>query len=879
MCKNMICAVSIMKIRRVWLTAVLFIGFIGIAPSHAQEFVNILDNGGFEDGVMEPWGTYGNVTTEVVEHLAGAAVPENPIEGNYCLHLMVPEAGANFWDTGLVHAGHVFEEGKYYTLSAFLKCNEGTLDINFKPEIAQDPWTGYGEEAFTMTEEWAEYSITTPVFTENVTLGEIVFHIQYAAGDFWIDCVRWYEGDYVPPNLREPGLASKPNPADGSIHEDTWATLSWKPGDFAVSHDVYFGESFDDVNDGTADTFRGNQTTTFFVVGFPGFPYPEGLVPGTTYYWRIDEVNPEHPVSPWKGDVWSFSIPPKTAYHPDPADGAESVAQNVTLSWTAGFGAKMHTVYFGDDYDTVANAVGGTAQGATTYTPGPLQLAKTYYWRVDEFDAAVTHKGDVWSFTTVGAAWNPNPPNGAVDLEPSQILTWSPGSVAASHDVYFGTDADAVKTATKASPEYKGPKALGDEIYDPSRLALETTYSWRIDEVNDTNPDSPWKGNVWSFTTGGFFVVDDFEHYTDDDTAGEAIWQSWIDGFGVPDNGAQVGYLLPPYAEQTIVHDGIQSMPVLYNNIDGIRNSEVALTLTAQRDWTEEQVAELSLWFHGLPGSVGSFTEGPVGTYTMTASGTDIWDQSDQFHFAYKKLDRAGSIVAKIESIQDTDGWAKAGVMIRETLDAGSKHAFACITPSNGVAAQSRPDTGDTSLSTNQNGITTPHWVKLERNMSGNFTISHSADGIAWEPVFGALPQHIAMASTAYVGLAVTSHNANATCEAVFSNVTITGTVDGQWANQDIGITSNDAEPLYVAVSNSGGPPAVVVHDYPAAATVDAWIEWVIPLSAFADQGINLTNVDKIAMGLGSQADATAAGGSGTIYIDDIRLYRLRSAP
>ncbi len=130
------------------------------------------------------------------------------------------------------------------------------------------------------------------------------------------------------------------------------------------------------------------------------------------------------------------------------------------------------------------------------------------------------------------------------------------------------------------------------------------------------------------------------------------------------------------------------------------------------------------------------------------------------------------------------------------------------------------------------------------------------------------------MGSTIYVGLAVTSHNAAATCQAVFSNVTITGTASPQWSHQDIGIASNAAEPLYVAVSNSTGQPAVVVHDDPAAAQINAWTQWLIPLSAFSDKGINLTNVDKIALGLGAKGGAAAAGGSGTVYFDDILITR-----
>ena len=479
-----------------------------------------------------------------------------------------------------------------------------------------------------------------------------------------------------------------PVPADGALYMDTWVSLSWEPGDFAVSHDVYFGEDFDGVSDATpdSDVFRSNQAGTFFMAGFPGYPYPEGLVPGTTYYWRIDEVNEADPNSPWKGDIWSFSIPPKTAYNPDPADGAEFVDPNtVTLSWTPGFGAKLHTVYFGDNFDEVNNATGSFPQGILTYSPGPLELEKVYYWRVDEFDAVTTYKGDVWCFTTPGAVGNPHPANGAADVGMATVLSWTPADNAASHEVYFGLDKDAVRNADSGSPEYKGSRALGAENYDPGLLELGTTYYWRVDAVYNGNMV---KGPVWIFTTGAFLLVEDFESYTDDDTAGQAIWQTWIDGFGIPDNGAQVGYLMPPYAEQTIVHGGAQSMPLLYANEAGVTNSESTMTLTALRDWTEGGVTELSLWFQGASG--------------------------------------------------------------------------------------------------------------------------------------------------------------------------------------------NAAMPMYVAVSNSTGVPAVVTYNDPSAATIRTWIEWQIPLQDFADQGINLTNVDKIAIGLGSQSGMSASGGSGTIYIDDIRLYRPR---
>ena len=391
---------------------------------------------------------------------------------------------------------------------------------------------------------------------------------------------------------------TKPDPADGAVHEETWVTLSWQAGPNAASFDVYLGEDFDSVNQGINETFRGNQTLTYIVAGFPGFPYPNGLVPGTTYYWRVDEVQTDGTVH--TGPVWSFAILAKTAGNPSPADGAESVGpDSVTLSWAAGFGAKLHTVYFGDDYDQVNNATGGIPQAILSFNPGPLELEKIYYWRVDEFDAVQTYKGDIWSFTTPGYVGNPQPANEEKDVEMNKDLTWTPADSAASHQLYFGTDREAVLSADTGSPEYKGPVTLGDESYDPGLLDPDTTYSWRVDEIDSQG--NAMRGPVWSFTTGDFLLVEGFEEYSDDDTAGEAIWQHWIDGFGVPENGAQVGYLLLPYAEQKIVHSGLQSMPLQYVNTDGVVYSEAERTITDLRDWTVKDMNTLTVSFWGKP--------------------------------------------------------------------------------------------------------------------------------------------------------------------------------------------------------------------------------------------------------------------------------------
>ncbi|MBL7146297.1 MAG: hypothetical protein ISS76_18815 [Phycisphaerae bacterium] len=542
--------------------------------------------------------------------------------------------------------------------------------------------------------------------------------------------------------LEASNKAANPMPADSALHGETWASLGWLAAPAAVSHDVYFGESFTDVEAGTGDTFQGNQTATFFVVGFPGFAFPEGLIPGTTYYWRIDEVSADG--EKFAGDIWSFMIPPKTAYEPSPVDDGKFVPPNVTLSWTAGDDAKLHTVYFGDDFDSVSSAAGGTQIGVTTFTPGALEPEKTYYWRVDEFDGITKYTGDIWSFKTSKAggglradyyegtelgtfiltrtdpqinfnwgnpgspdpavsednfsvrwtgeveagytetytfypktddgvrlwvggkkladswetvplypkehsgtinliagstyrivmeyfestanaiaelrwkspstpkqlipqaafslpikAGNPNPANGAADVKHAPLLSWAAGEYAVSHELYFGTDEEAVKNATKASPEHIGTKALGDESHDPGQLEWTSTYYWRVDEVEDGGTIQT--GNLWSFTTANFLIVDDMESYNDineGEPGSNRIYLAWIDGFDNPAvNGSVVGHANPPLAEQTIVHSGNQSMPFAYDNAVG--KSEATMTLASNRNWTVNGVNTLTIWYIG----------------------------------------------------------------------------------------------------------------------------------------------------------------------------------------------------------------------------------------------------------------------------------------
>jgi hypothetical protein len=380
------------------------------------------------------------------------------------------------------------------------------------------------------------------------------------------------------------------DPRDGSIYLDTWASLGWSPGDNAASSDVYFSDNLADVEARAEAAFQGNQTGAFLVVGFPGMPYPDGLIPGTTYYWRVDSIEADDTLI--EGDIWSFRVAPKTAYSPEPANAAELVGINDKLSWQPGFGAKLHYIYFGDNYDEVANAAGALPNAGTEYSPGELEMAKTYYWRVDEFDVFETHKGDIWSFTTEGAVTALDPVNGAIDVKQLPTLTWTRGVFADTHEVYFGSD--------PASLELKASGNLGSESFEPGQLEWNTTYYWRVDEANSTNANSPWTGNVWSFTTANFLIIDDMEAYNDIDEGqpgSNRIYLAWIDGFGDATNGSLVGYANPPFAEQSNVHTGNQSMPLEYDNTAG--KSEATLTLTSNKDWTVKGVDTLTIWYRG----------------------------------------------------------------------------------------------------------------------------------------------------------------------------------------------------------------------------------------------------------------------------------------
>ena len=446
-------------------------------------------------------------------------------------------------------------------------------------------------------------------------------------------------------------FAGDPQPPNEAVDVPRDVVLSWMPGGFAASHDVYLGTSFDDVDSASPDNPMGTlvspgQTATEYEPADP-------LEYGQIYYWRIDEVNEAPDDMIFKGDAWSFTVEPyaypitsvtvkASSQQPtSPAartidgSGLDALGQHSSTMddmwvgilpawiqytfdkeyslhelqvWNAnsgietimGFGAKNVTIEYSTDGETWTPLENvpefGQGTGEATYTANTAVdfggVAARYVKltiTASWLSPAMTSLSEVRFSYVPMQAFEPEPPDGATAVGIESGLNWRPGREATSHTVYIDTDADAV--ADGLVPGH----TVSEHAYAPA-LDLGATYYWKVDELGDTG-DYP--GEVWSFTTEDYASVDDFESYTDDIEAEATIWHAWSDGLENPQNGgSQVGYNAAPFAEQAIVHGGRQSMPLAYDNSPGTF-SQAVRTFDAPQNWTKHGITTLVLFFHG----------------------------------------------------------------------------------------------------------------------------------------------------------------------------------------------------------------------------------------------------------------------------------------
>jgi hypothetical protein len=725
-----------------------------------------------------------------------------------------------------------------------------------------------------------------------------------------------------------PPSAHGPSPAGGAVDVPRDSALSWRPGGFADKHDVYLGAVSADLEAASRIDPKGvlasqaQDANTYDPAGVFEF--------GQTYYWRVDEVNAPPSTTIIAGPVWSFTVEPysypiqrvtATASGAQAGMGPEKtidgsglvgglhgveptsmwLSNGVPPNWIQyefDQAYKLHQLLVWNSNQLLEGLLGFGAKDVTIETSSD-GTTWTALANVPEFSRASGAAGYAANTTvnlggvlaryvklTINSTWGglpaaglsevrfsyvpvqprlPVPSSGATSVHESTVLNWRTGREAAAHKIYFGTDADAVRNGTALV------QTVTVNSFDPGSLEFGKTYFWKVVEVNEAATPQVWEGEVWSFSTRESSVVDDFESYNDDLEAKTTIFDTWIDGLTNGLSGSVVGNNQAPFAERAIIHGGKQAMPLDYNNTRSPFFSETERTFDSLRDWTVNGSDTLTVWFRGNP---AAFAEA-AGMITMSGGGADIWNAADEFRFAFKSLNGDGTIVAKVDSIVNTDPWAKVGVMIRETLDPGARFAAVYATPGNGVRYQARllnagAAVSDTAVATpEQIALRAPVWVKIERTGS-SFNCFYSTDGVKWTSMSWN-PQTINMSAGVYLGLAVTSHNVNAATTAQFSSVSTTGSVTGAWQAEAIGVAqpANGPAPLYVGVQDSSGKTKTITHPDPAATTLAAWQQWRIPLSEFSSAGVKLTAVKMMILGVGDKS-SPKPDGAGRIYIDDI---------
>ncbi len=483
--------------------------------------------------------------------------------------------------------------------------------------------------------------------------GPVTVSVEYVAGGSQFN-VTGFAFDSVA------AQASNPSPADTASDVPGDVTLSWTPFELAQTHDVYFGTSFEDVNDADRDNpldvlASEDQAATTFDAGRLEF--------GQTYYWRIDEVNAPPDKTIFKGSPWSFTVEPVS--YAIPIGSVSATASSVDAAQEPVNTVNGSGLNENDEHATTIATMWLAKQGDSNpwiqFELDAIQkLDKVHLWNHNSETESILGFGireALVETSTDGVTWNelgvfevaqaPGstdyagvdvPLNGVVAryVKLTGQSNWSvlPGfeQIGLSEVRFFaipvyarrpqpedggtiagtevtlqwraGREADTHDVVLSSDPDavLDGSALIGttaENSFVPDPLEYSTTYFWRIDEVNEAAVPTLWEGGVWSFMTPDYRVIDDFEKYADKEFL--EIWAYWADGYEDPSNGSVVGN--GNVGERTIVHEGSQSMPIYYDN-SGTAISEVTYEVDGE-DWTVSGIQSLSLFFHGVLGNTG----------------------------------------------------------------------------------------------------------------------------------------------------------------------------------------------------------------------------------------------------------------------------------
>jgi len=685
------------------------------------------------------------------------------------------------------------------------------------------------------------------------------------------------------------------------------ALLRWTSGDTATLHDVYLGTSAELTQ---ADQVGAHQPFNMYF-------HMLGLEPGATYYWRVDEIEADG-VTVHEGDVWFFTTAPLTAHTPDPGDGYKWALPDVTLTWQPGQGASSHELYFGADANAVASRDASVLVGelyVLSAEAGTLEQGTTYYWAVDENDnSGAKHEGKVWKFTTLSEIPVTDP-----DLIGWWTLNEGQGATAVdwSGHGHHGT----LQGMPEWVPEgYHGGAlaldGLDDYIEIPHSDALTvdnevTVMAW----VNANRHEFPGAGyqgiiaksngprsyslyttsaGVMHFSTAGAgssssatVPLNEWTHVAAMVVGGQH--QYFVNG--IPAGSGGSGVTLPGTADTAAVligntHEASREFGGL---MDDVRIYKKALT--------EEEIGQA---MRGNPLLAGNPEPGQGSTVDIRDTTLLRWSpgQTAASHDVY--------FGTTWESVFGTDKDATEF----QGSQPGTSFSLAGLIEFGGGDYYWRIDEVEAGGTVHTGYVwkfTVPDYLIVDNFESYTNTVGECVFEVWIDGVGFTLPEpgNLGNGTGAAVGHDIwdadSAHfngqimetgivkGGSRSLPLYYDNSVVpylseaerTWTVPQGWTASGVdtlvlyvrGIPTNVAEPVYVVVEDNLGRTAVVTQTDPDAATATQWIEWEIPLSDLVDAGVNPAAVKKMTIGLGNHA-ATTPGGTGVLYIDEIRVVK-----
>jgi glucuronoarabinoxylan endo-1,4-beta-xylanase len=532
------------------------------------------------------------------------------------------------------------------------------------------------------------------------------------------------------------------------------------------------------------------SATNFSNTGLPG---------SSTYYYRVRAGN-NGVFSLYSNTANATTLPGA----PATPTGLTGVAGNgrVTLAWNAsggtpatGYNLKRSTTS-GGPYTTVF------ALTATNFIDLPLSNLTAYYYVVVGTNSYGTSPNSTqvrltplptalpapWldqDIGSVGQTGGASRNNTIATVTGSGADIW--GNADAFHYDYFLATNDCTIIARVTSVENTDPWAKAGVMI---RQTLAAGSSQAMMVITPGNGAS----FQWRATTGGTMSQS---------PSGGVSAPYWVKL--VRTGSSFRGYMSADGGEWTQVGSAqtISMAGAVYVGLPVTAHDNTNLcTATFDNLWS---TAPLGAWQHQDIGSVGAAGSATNSTslFAVAGAGGDIWDNADAFNYAFLPVTNDCTIVARVTSVQNINVWSKAGVMIRASLDANAVNAYIAVTPNNGVTWQYRSSAGGTTANANTTGLNAPYWVKLVR--SGNtFSGYRSPNGVTWTQQ--GTSQTFAMASTAYIGLAVTSHNSASLCTAAFDNVTAPGWPGLPAAPASLTATAGDVKVVlnWATTSNAG---------------------------------------------------------------------------